>query len=115
MNITSFFGPPESLQCWIRKCVEQPGLSYWLVYQDLDEGESLQLTTPLFPIVNDMRDLSDDEIDAFEDSLGRSDYGYLLNTDQIEDVIDNLMQQKALPVNRNSLKLLSFTMSEMRL
>ena len=108
MNITSFFGPPESLQCWIRKCVEQPGLSYWLVYQELDEGESLQLTTPLFPIVNDMRDLSDDEIDAFEDSLGRSDYGYLLNTDQIEDVIDNLMQQKALPSEQELLEAIIF-------
>ncbi|MCT8872782.1 hypothetical protein K5M79_13815 [Shewanella xiamenensis] len=51
MNITSFFGKPESLQCWIRKCIEQPRLSYWLVYQDLDQGKSLQLTTLLFPIV----------------------------------------------------------------
>lgn len=41
MNITSFFGLPESLLCWIGKCIEQPGLGYWLVYQDLAEGESL--------------------------------------------------------------------------
>lgn len=108
MNITSFFGQPESLQYWIRKCIEQPGLSYWLVYQDLDEGESLQLTTLLFPIVADMRDLSDDEIDAFEDGLGHSDYGYLLNTDQIEDVIDNLKQQKAQPSEQELLEAIIF-------
>ncbi|MDH1626972.1 MULTISPECIES: DUF7716 domain-containing protein [Shewanella] len=108
MNITSFFGKPESLQCWIRKCIEQPGLSYWLVYQDLDQGESLQLTTLLFPIVANMRDLSDAEIDAFEDGLGRSDYGYLLNTDQIEDVIANLKQQKAQPSEQELLEAIIF-------
>ncbi|MCD8549812.1 MAG: hypothetical protein LRY74_05575 [Shewanella xiamenensis] len=108
MNITSFFGKPESLQCWIRKCIEQPGLSYWLVYQDLDQGESLQLTTLLFPIVADTRDLSDAEIDAFEDGLGRSDYGYLLNTDQIEDVIANLKLQKAQPSEQELLEAIIF-------
>ncbi|MFB2638469.1 hypothetical protein ACE02P_10605 [Shewanella bicestrii] len=108
MNISSFFGQPESLQRWIRKCIEQPGLSYWLVYQDLEQGESLQLTTLLFPIVADMRDLSDDEIDAFEDGLGRSDYGYLLNTDQIEDVIDNLKQQTAQPSEQELLEAIIF-------
>jgi len=108
MNITSFFGQPESLLCWIGKCIEQPGLSYWLVYQDLAEGESLQLTTLLFPIVADMRDLSDAEIDAFEDGLGHSDYGYLLNTDQIEDVIDNLKQQKAQPSEQELLEAIIF-------
>ncbi|AAN53246.1 hypothetical protein HRJ35_03330 [Shewanella oneidensis MR-1] len=108
MNITSFFGQPESLLCWIGKCIEQPGLSYWLVYQDLAEGESLQLTTPLFPIVNDMRDLSDAEIDAFEDGLSRNDYSYLLNTDQIEDVIYNLKQQKAQPSEQELLEAIIF-------
>ena len=55
-----------------------------------------------------MRDLSDDEIDAFEDSLGRSDYGYLLSMDQIEDVIDNLKQQKAQPSEQELLEAIIF-------
>ncbi|MEL4287072.1 hypothetical protein AAEH79_19390 [Shewanella xiamenensis] len=55
-----------------------------------------------------MRDLSDAEIDAFEDGLSRSDYGYLLNTDQIEDVIANLKQQKAQPSEQELLEAIIF-------
>ena len=115
MDIGSFLGESEPLKNWINKCITQRGLQYWLVYQDTAENEVLQLTTQLLPIVDDMRDWSNEEIDEFEDSLINNGYCYLLNMDQIEDVIDILSSKKLSPVNRNYLKLLSFTMSEMRL
>jgi hypothetical protein len=55
-----------------------------------------------------MRDWSNEEIDEFEDSLINNGYCYLLNMDQIEDVIDNLMQQKALPSEQELLEAIIF-------
>ena len=108
MDIGSFLGESEPLKNWINKCITQRGLQYWLVYQDTAENEILQLTTRLLPIVDDMRDWSNEEIDEFEDSLINNGYCYLLNMDQIEDVIDNLKQQKAQPSEQELLEAIIF-------
>ena len=92
----------------VNKCITQRGLQYWLVYQDTAENETLQLTTQLLPIVDDLRDWSNEEIDEFEDSLINNGYCYLLNMDQIEDVIDNLKQQKAQPSEQELLEAIIF-------
>lgn len=108
MDIGSFLGESEPLKNWINKYITQRGLQYWLVYQDTAENETLQLTTQLLPIVDDMRDWSNEEIDEFEDSLINNGYCYLLNMDQIEDVIDNLKQQKAQPSEQELLEAIIF-------
>ncbi|KZK71337.1 hypothetical protein Q4Q49_09010 [Shewanella sp. SP1S1-7] len=108
MDIGSFLGESEPLKNWINKCIAQRGLQYWLVYQDTVENEVLQLATLLLPIVDDMRDWSNEEIDEFEDSLINNGYCYLLNMDQIEDVIDNYQMQKDNPTDEELLEAIIF-------
>lgn len=108
VDIGSFLGESEPLKNWINKCIAQRGLQYWLVYQDTVENEVLQLATLLLPIVDDMRDWSNEEIDEFEDSLINNGYCYLLNMDQIEDVIDNYQMQKDNPTDEELLEAIIF-------
>ncbi|SFM37208.1 DUF7716 domain-containing protein [Marinobacter zhejiangensis] len=108
MDIKPFLGAPEPLESWIKKCISSRGLGSWLVYEDTPQNADLALSTKMFPIVGDTGQLSDEEFDEFEDSLINNGYCYLLNLDQIEDVIDNYTFQKPHPTDREIVEAIAF-------
>jgi tRNA G37 N-methylase TrmD len=55
-----------------------------------------------------MRDWFNEEIDEFDDCMINNGYCFLLNMDQIEDVIDNIKQQKAQPSEQELLEAIIF-------
>nr|WP_281832832.1 hypothetical protein [Vibrio nigripulchritudo] len=95
MNAREYFGEPCCLSEWIsRGRHADDGGTSWLVFADPSGQTSVQLCTVLFPLLDATEDFSDEEYDAFENSLNAQAYSYYLSTDQIEDVIYNRDMQR---------------------
>jgi hypothetical protein len=111
MEIQSFLGDPKPINNWIDEASKNRGLGYWLVFEDEIRTDEISLSTNFYPIVVDAGDLTDEEFDEFEELLFNNGYSYLLNMDQIEDVIDNYTMQKSSPRKEELLEAILFYFS----
>ena len=101
-------GDPKAIDFWIEEVSINRGLGYWLVFNDRVRTDEISLSTVFYPIVGNTGDLTDEEFDDFEESLSDNGYSYLLNLDQIEDVIDNYKMQKNSTTREELLKAIIF-------
>lgn len=91
MDWTHALGPPQPLSDFLR-CLGEMPRHWWLhIPQDVTH---IDLSTPCRPYLINTRDISPeeaDELDAYPNSIGLKGF---LNPDQLEDIVDNLRQQR---------------------
>jgi hypothetical protein len=94
ISIPSWLQEAKPLGYFVEHLAELPS---WLwLYLRADAAEIL-LSTPCYAQASDSRELSDEEMDAFETDVETAGFRRFLNRDQIEEIMENFKQQRSAP------------------
>ena len=100
----SALGEPQPLLAVIHNVSKTAGTWFYV------DASTNEVTAALlcFPRIIDLRDMSESEIDEMEDAIRAAGFKSFLCSDQVEDVLSNLRQQRANATDADVIEAIDF-------
>ena len=96
--------PAVTLKKYIEMCIEDPDDGKWMIHKE----ESYSLNMELFSVTLENWDIEPEEYAKIENEVLSGGFGNCLNSDQLEDIVQNLKDQKENYTNSELEKAINF-------